>query len=73
MQHHYSMEIQWSEADGCFLVTLPEFADLLVQPATHGDTYEEAVKHGQEMIETLVELCQQDGKPLPEPKTLQYA
>ena len=56
MKHHYSMTIQWSEEDGCFLVTLPEFADLLVQPATHGDTYEEAVKHGQEMIETMVEL-----------------
>ena len=41
-----------------------------MQPCTHGHTYEEAAKHGQELLETLIELYQEDGKPLPEPKTL---
>jgi hypothetical protein len=31
----YSMNVQWSEADQLFLVTIPEFADLVVMPCTH--------------------------------------
>lgn len=41
-----------------------------MQPSTHGHTYEEAAKHGQELLETLIEFYQEDGKPLPEPHTL---
>jgi predicted RNase H-like HicB family nuclease len=52
MNHHYSLMIQWSEIDRCFVVLLPEFTDVY-QPVTHGETYEEAVKHGQEVIESL--------------------
>jgi predicted RNase H-like HicB family nuclease len=66
MNCHYSVVIQWSEEDGCFVVMLPEFTDVY-QPVTHGHTYEEAAKHGQEVLETLIEIYQQDGKPLPKP------
>lgn len=69
MKNYYTLIIQWSPEDNCFVVTLPEFTDIK-QPATHGDTYEEAAKHGQELLETLIEIYQQDGKPLPEPQTL---
>jgi predicted RNase H-like HicB family nuclease len=69
MNSHYSLIIQWSEEDKLFVVSLPEFTDVM-QPCTHGHTYEEAAKHGQELLETLIELYQEDGKPLPEPKTL---
>jgi len=48
---------------------LPEFTDVM-QPCTHGHTYEEAAKHGQELLETLIELYQEDGKHLPEAYTL---
>ncbi len=40
---HYSMLIEWSEEDQAYLVTLPEWADRVVMPATHGSTYAEAV------------------------------
>jgi predicted RNase H-like HicB family nuclease len=33
-----------------------------------GQTYEEAVKQGQDLIESLFLWTQQDGKPLPEPQ-----
>jgi antitoxin HicB len=69
MNCHYSIVIQWSEEDDCFVVMLPEFTDVY-QPVTHGSTYEAAVKHGQEVLETLIEIYQQDGKPLPKPITL---
>lgn len=64
----YSMLIEWSEEDQAYLVTLPEWADRVMMPATHGDTYSEAVKNGQEVLELLVESAAQDGEPLPTPK-----
>ncbi|MEG4305788.1 type II toxin-antitoxin system HicB family antitoxin [Microcoleus sp. D3_18a_C4] len=69
MNSHYSLIIHWSEADRLFVVSCREFTDVM-QPCTHGHTYEEAVKHEQELSETLIELYQEDGKPLPEPQTL---
>ncbi len=65
---HYSMLIEWSDEDQTFLVTLPEWAERVIQPVTHGITYEEAVKNGHEVLEMLIEDEQQDGKPLPLPK-----
>ena len=35
---------------------------------THGDTYEEAAKRGQEVIDTYLELYKEGGKALPFPK-----
>jgi antitoxin HicB len=66
---HYSMLIEWSEADQSFLVTLPERADHVVMPATHGITYEQAVQRGQEVLEMLVDSALRDGEQLPQPKT----
>lgn len=65
----YTVVIQWSEEDNCFVVLLPEFDDVM-QPVTHGETYEEAIQNAQEVIELLVETYQEEGKPLPTPKTL---
>lgn len=66
---HYTMGIQWSKEDQCFVVFLPDFAEFVMQPCTDGATYEEAARHGQEVIESLVELLKEEGKPLPKPKT----
>ena len=69
MNSHYSMVIQWSALDDCYVVFLPDFAEMVMQPCSDGKTYEEAARHGQEAIESLVEIYLRDGKPLPEPKT----
>jgi antitoxin HicB len=66
----YTVIIQWSEEDQCFVVILPEFQEAVMQPVTHGDTYEEALKNAQEVLELLVESAFHEGTPLPEPKTL---
>jgi antitoxin HicB len=68
---HYSMLIEWSEEDQAYLVTLPEWADRVIMPATHGSTYGEAVQHGQEVLELLVNSAIQDGEPLPHQKRTQ--
>lgn len=64
----YTIIIQWSEEDQCYVVSLPEFEDIM-QPCTHGDTYEEALKNAQEVLEMLIETSLEDGETLPKPKT----
>ncbi len=66
---HYSMNIQWSEEDNAFIVSLPEFPEA----KTHGSNYQEAVKNGAEILELLIESYQQQGKPLPAPQVLKAA
>lgn len=66
MNLNYTIIIQWSEEDECFVVTLPEFKEV-TQPVTHGDTYEEAAKNAQEMLEILINIYQEDQKELPKP------
>jgi len=68
-QHlHYSMIIEWSDEDQAYLVTLPEWANSVLMPATHGRSYSEAVQHGLEVLEMLVDSATQNGEPLPLPK-----
>jgi predicted RNase H-like HicB family nuclease len=62
----YSITIQWSEEDNCFVVFLPEFEDVM-QPVTHGDTYEEAFKNAQEVLELLIESALNNNEALPKP------
>jgi predicted RNase H-like HicB family nuclease len=63
---HYSMIIQWSERDDAYIVTVPELPGC----KTHGSTYEEAVRNGQEAIETWIDGSRAFGLPIPEPRTL---
>ena len=53
-----------------FLVTLPEWEGHLLnwRTATHGATYDEAARHGREVLEMLIEGAQEEGKPLPAPR-----
>lgn len=60
----YSMRIKWSDEDQVFVVSLPEWGDLV---HTHGTTYEEALQQGKELIEGLVAVRQERGEPLPRP------
>ncbi|MBW4502084.1 MAG: type II toxin-antitoxin system HicB family antitoxin [Scytonema hyalinum WJT4-NPBG1] len=64
---HYTIIIQWSDEDDCFVVSFPEWGEFC---HTHGDTYEEALKNAQEVIEMLIETSLENGEPLPEPQTL---
>ncbi len=63
----YTIVIQWSNEDDCFVVFLPEFEDVM-QPVTHGETYQEAFNNAQEVLELLVESSLEEGKELPEHK-----
>ena len=60
---HYAIIIDWSDADQAFLVTVPDLPGC----RTHGATYTEAARKGQDAIDGWVELQLADGRPLPAP------
>jgi predicted RNase H-like HicB family nuclease len=64
MKSHYSMIIQWSIEDEIYIVSLPEFGNLA---HTHGSTYIEAIQHGEEVLELLIEEYQSKERTLPTP------
>ncbi|MFM5981168.1 MAG: type II toxin-antitoxin system HicB family antitoxin [Sphaerospermopsis kisseleviana] len=67
MNHHYSILIQWSDEDKKYIVSLPEFG---LYAHTHRETYAEALKNGEEVLELLIEEYQLQGRQLPEPLTV---
>lgn len=64
MKGKYKIVIEWSQEDNCFVVSLPDFD--IMQPCTHGDSYEEALENAQDVIELLEDVYAQKEKPLPE-------
>ena len=64
MTSRYRMLIEWSEEDQVFVVTLPEFPC----NRTHGTTYEEAAKYGQEVLDLLIDTWGREGRPRPPPR-----
>ena len=64
-QPRYSMLIQWSDEDQKYIVSLPEWGPYA---HTHGDTYEEAARKGQELLEFLIQSAEEEARaPLPTP------
>lgn len=61
----YSIIIQWSDEDQVYIASLPEWGDLM---HTHGETYEEALQRGRELIALLMESRRAQGEALPEPR-----
>ncbi len=65
MNHCYTIIIQWSEEDQCYVVSLPEWGDYC---HTHGNTYQEALNNAQEVLELLIESALRNDEPLPKPQ-----
>jgi len=66
MKPHYSILIQWSDADRCYIASLPEFGAFA---KTHGASYAEALQNAQAVLGLLVE----ETKPLPAPAVYEAA
>jgi predicted RNase H-like HicB family nuclease len=60
MKAEYSIVIQWSPVDQVYVASLPEFGPYAL---THGETYAEAVRNGEEALTLLMETT----TPLPQP------
>jgi predicted RNase H-like HicB family nuclease len=65
----YSMVIQWSDEDGVYVVSFPEWEAAGHIAHTHGAPYEEAVLNGQEALALLIESTEHLGAELPAPQT----
>ena len=64
-QHYdrYSMVIEWSDEDQAYIVTVPELPGC----RTHGSTYEDAVRQGQDAIDSWIAARIASGRPIPSP------
>jgi predicted RNase H-like HicB family nuclease len=61
----YSMLIQDAH-DQIYVVSVPELPGC----QTHGSTYEEAARRGQEAIESWLDAARADGAEIPAPRTV---
>lgn len=60
----YSIMINLSDTNGCYIVSIPEFGR---SATTHGQTWEEAVAMGKDLMESFIGWTEDDGKALPKP------
>ena len=60
----YEKIVIWSDEDQCFIGMCPE----LFSGGVHGDDSLEVFKELLEVVDEWVEIFENDGKPLPEPK-----
>ncbi len=66
----YEMIIYWSDEDQAFIVEVPELPGCMAD----GQSYEEAVRNAERVIEEWIETAREEGRPIPEPKgRLRYA
>ena len=67
MNVRYSVLVQWSDEDRAYVVSFPEWGDLV---PTHGDRCKEVVKNGEELLKGLIDSRRQHGDALPDPVCL---
>jgi predicted RNase H-like HicB family nuclease len=60
----YELIIYWSEEDNSFIVEVPELPGC----AADGETYIEALKNAQIVMQEWIETAQELGRPIPQPK-----
>jgi predicted RNase H-like HicB family nuclease len=60
----YEMVIYWSEADGAFIVEVPELPGCMAD----GATYREAVENAERIIQEWIDTAKEEGRPIPGPK-----
>ena len=66
----YELIIYWSKDDDSFVVEVPELPGCMAD----GQSYAEAVKNAEEIIEEWIETTRKLGRPIPEPRgKLAYA
>jgi len=69
--HKYEVIIFWSEEDNAFIAEVPELAGCIAD----GESYNDALKNVQTIINEWIETAKKLGRKIPKPKgrKLQYA
>jgi predicted RNase H-like HicB family nuclease len=63
----YELIIDWSGADDCYVVKVPDLPGCMA----HGDTRQEAVKQAEVAISFWLETAKEDGIAIPAPRSHQ--
>lgn len=61
--YRYSVLIQWSDADNCFIASVLDLPGCMAD----GATPVEAMQNAQEVIGVWIETAREDGETIPEP------
>jgi predicted RNase H-like HicB family nuclease len=61
------MLIEWSDLDGTYVVSFPEWERTGHFANTDGATYAEAAQRGQEMLDEMIAFVKDEGRSLPAP------
>jgi predicted RNase H-like HicB family nuclease len=70
MDKKYEIIIFWSSEDNAYIAEVPELPGCMVD----GNTYQEALKNVEQIIDEWIETATRLGRPIPEPKgRLMYA
>ncbi len=62
----YSINLAWSDEDGGYIATIPEFPNL----SAFGENPEEAIHEAKVAAELYIEVMEEDGEKIPEPRKL---
>lgn len=65
----YTVVIQWSEEDECYVASLPEWGPYC---KAYGESYEEAARQAHEVLDLLLEPSPEVLRPPPSPKLFHY-
>ena len=70
MSSKYEMVIYWSEEDKSFVVEVPELPGCMAD----GESYQDAVRNAEIIIQEWIDTAKDMGRPIPEPRgRLMYA
>lgn len=61
MQHHYHINVFWSNEDQCWIADVPD----LKPCSAHGETPSEAIAEAEIAIQLWLETAQEKGFPIP--------
>ena len=64
MQHHYHVNLFWSDQDDCWIADVPDLRPC----SAHGDTPMEALTEVEVAVELWLEVARENGMPIPEPR-----
>jgi predicted RNase H-like HicB family nuclease len=68
--YRYEIILYWSAEDAAFIAEVPELPGCMA----HGDTQDEALHQAQEAMAAWIEVAQEIGRAIPEPRgRLMYA
>ena len=64
MDHRYHINVFWSAEDGCWIADVPDLRGC----SAHGETPIEAMEEAQVAIALWLEVAQDEGLVIPEPR-----